>query len=379
MRLLHTADWQLGMTRHFLAGEAQARYSAGRIEAVRALLHLAAGERCDAVVVAGDVFETNHIDRRTMVQALDAMSAATVPIYLLPGNHDPLDAASVWRSRTFVDGKPAHVHVLDSTEPRVLPSGGEIVGVPWTSKRPLQDLVAAACAALAPATVPRVVMAHGCVDSLSPDPSDPALIGLAAAERALGAGRLHYLALGDRHSLTEVGATGRIRYAGTPEPTDFDEGDPGSALVVEIDGAGTFTATPHRIARWTFVREDFDLVSDADLGRLETWLTGFADKPRTVVKLGLRGTLTLAQRAQLDATLEQARDLLAAVVESRSRSDLALRPDNLELTGLGLSGFALRAAEALRARATAEGADVAAARGALDILFRLARQEETAS
>jgi len=30
MRFVHTADWQLGMTRYFLNGEAQPRYSAAR-------------------------------------------------------------------------------------------------------------------------------------------------------------------------------------------------------------------------------------------------------------------------------------------------------------------------------------------------------------
>ena len=42
MRFLHTADWQLGMTRHFLNGEAQPRYSASRREAVAALGPVAA-------------------------------------------------------------------------------------------------------------------------------------------------------------------------------------------------------------------------------------------------------------------------------------------------------------------------------------------------
>ena len=27
VRFVHTSDWQLGMTRHFLKGEAQARYT----------------------------------------------------------------------------------------------------------------------------------------------------------------------------------------------------------------------------------------------------------------------------------------------------------------------------------------------------------------
>ena len=42
MRFLHTADWQLGMTRHFLAGDAQPRYSAARRDAVAGLGALAA-------------------------------------------------------------------------------------------------------------------------------------------------------------------------------------------------------------------------------------------------------------------------------------------------------------------------------------------------
>jgi len=34
MRFVHTADWQLGMTRYFLNGEAQPRYSAARRDVV---------------------------------------------------------------------------------------------------------------------------------------------------------------------------------------------------------------------------------------------------------------------------------------------------------------------------------------------------------
>ena len=56
MRFLHTADWQLGMTRHFLAGDAQPRYSAARRDAVAGLGALAAETGAEFVVVAGDVF-----------------------------------------------------------------------------------------------------------------------------------------------------------------------------------------------------------------------------------------------------------------------------------------------------------------------------------
>ncbi len=374
LRFIHTADWQLGMTRHFLAGEAQARYAADRLDAVRAILRLAAAKGCEAVVVSGDVFETNQVDRRTVAQAMDALGGSTVPVYLLPGNHDPLDAASVFRSRAFVAAKPAHVHVLDTAEPRRLASGAEIVGAPWSSKRPLSDLVADAARTLEPTDVPRVLVGHGAVDTIvAVDRENPALISQAAAEKALAERRFHYLALGDRHSPTRVGTGDRIWYAGSQETTDFDEIESGSALVVEV-GPDSCSVEPHRVGRWKFVLEQFELVSDADLDVVRRRLRSMDDKPRTVAKLGFRGTLTLKQRARLDEILDEARQVLAAVIEWERKSEIAVRPDADDLAGIEVAGFARRAAERLRETAAAGGDGSEAARAALALLFRLAQR-----
>src|ERR1700684_30372 len=113
MRFLHTADWQLGMTRHFLAGEAQPRYSATRRDAGAGLGAFAAEWGAESVVVAGDVFEHNQLAPKVISQSLEAMRAVGVPVYLLPGNHDPLDASSVYSSPLFVAERPDNVVVLD--------------------------------------------------------------------------------------------------------------------------------------------------------------------------------------------------------------------------------------------------------------------------
>src|SRR5690349_7210243 len=113
MRFLHTADWQLGMTRHFLNGEAQPRYSAARRDAVAGLGALATRTGAEFVVVAGDVFEHNQLAPREISQSLEAMRAVGVPVYLLPGNHDPLDASSVYTSALFLAERPENVVVLD--------------------------------------------------------------------------------------------------------------------------------------------------------------------------------------------------------------------------------------------------------------------------
>jgi hypothetical protein len=51
---LHTSDWQLGMTRHFLSEGAQERYSQARFDAIRAMGRIAKEENCQFMLVCGD-------------------------------------------------------------------------------------------------------------------------------------------------------------------------------------------------------------------------------------------------------------------------------------------------------------------------------------
>src|SRR6476659_4277831 len=149
MRFVHTADWQFGMTRYFLNGEAQPRYSAARRDVVAGLGGLAMDAGAEFVVVAGDVFEHNQLAPRVVSQSLEAMRAIGVPVYLLPGNHDPLDASSVYTGALFTAECPDHVSVLDRNGVHQVRPGLEIVAAPWTSKAPTADLVAAVIGDLA--------------------------------------------------------------------------------------------------------------------------------------------------------------------------------------------------------------------------------------
>lgn len=308
MRFLHTSDWQLGLRRYYLDQDAQARYAADRFEAIRRLGELARREEAVCIVVAGDVFETNRVDRRTVLRALDAMGEAGVPVLLLPANHDPLDAASVYRSEAFRDG-PANVRVLDGEEAVEVAPGFEVVGAPWTTKRPLADLVAERASRLEPRSgVLRVMVGHGAVDTLAPDPEEPAVIRVEDARRCLEAGRYHFLALGDRHSATQVDP--RIWYSGSPEATDFDEERPGYVLRVDLE-PGACRVEELEVGRWRFRRLAFRLAGEEDLEHLRGELEGLPDKPRTVLRLVLEGQLPLHARVDLDRLLD---DLLAPAV-----------------------------------------------------------------
>jgi DNA repair exonuclease SbcCD nuclease subunit len=371
VRFLHSADWQLGMTRHFLDADAQPRFDDARLAAVRSIGELATAEECGFVVVAGDVFETNHVARRVVTRALDVMgSFPSVTFFLLPGNHDPLDASSVFTSATFTEHRPANVVVLDDTTPRPAGAGVEIVGAPWTSKRPLGDLVDAALTSSPPDGTLRVIVGHGALDTLSPDRDDPALIRLDRLEATVAEGRAHYVALGDRHSTTPAGSGGRIWYSGAPEPTDFDEVDPGNVLLVELDEQRCYVE-PRPVGTWRFVREHLELSSAEDVDRVATLLDELDDKPRCIVKLALVGQLSLAEMSRLESILEHRADLVASLQTWERRSELVALPDDDDFDVLGLGGFAAAALEDLRDGAAGDGADAVAARDALGLLYRL--------
>ncbi|MGO1906567.1 MAG: metallophosphoesterase family protein, partial [Brevibacterium aurantiacum] len=63
MRFVATGDWQLGMTAHYLSAEARPRFHRARLDAVKRIGEIAAEQSCEFVIVCGDVFESNQLDR----------------------------------------------------------------------------------------------------------------------------------------------------------------------------------------------------------------------------------------------------------------------------------------------------------------------------
>ena len=375
VRFLQTSDWQLGMTRHFLSEGAQERYSQTRFDAIRAMGRIAKDKKCQFVLVCGDAFESNQVDRKTVARALEALKDVSVPVYILPGNHDPLNAVSVYGSSMFIDRKPAHVHVVENAMPLSIADGVELVGAPWMSKRPIANPIEEALAALSPAKgLTRICMGHGAVDLLTPDQESAGVIAVAVLEGALAEGKIHFAALGDRHSLTKVGTSDRIWYSGTPEATDFSETRAGFVLVVEV-GDGRVATEEVQIGQWRFIeRSRVDLNTDDDVEALRKALEDIENKERTVVRLSLMGSLSLSLQAMLQKHLLAASDVFGAF-EVREEA-LLFVPDDADFAELGFSGFADGTVQRLRAKIAEGGAESAVARYALLLLLRLAKETE---
>ena len=247
----------------------------------------------------------------------------------------------------------------------------ELIAAPWPNKGPLTDLVGDACEELEPADALRVVCGHGAVDAMSPEANDPAHILLERLEERIESGVIHYVALGDRHSTTKVGGTGRVWYSGAPEPTNFDETEPGNVLVVDLDGDGV-RVDRRRVGTWRFDRRDWELGTDFDIDALRDWLESAGNKDRSIMRASLQGHVSVAQKARLDEMFDHYRDLLGGLEVRDGDGPLAVTPDEADLDDFGLSGYAREALSDLSEMAES-GDRAVAARDALALLYRLTR------
>lgn len=366
---IHTSDFQLGMTRWFLSPSAQSRFDDDREEAVARLGELASETGAEFIVVAGDVFEHNSLNTSTLLRAKEVLKNLPVPVYLLPGNHDPLVADSIFFN-SFAD----NVHVIADSEPIEVRPGVHIVGAPYLSKRANYDLVRRALEPLEPldrasGAVARIAVGHGQVESRAgeAEESDADTIDLAFVEDCIDCGVIDYLALGDTHSTASLGRTGKVWFSGSPETTAFDdrERDSGNALVVRVEGEAV-DVEKRSVGRWAFRALDADVNSMDDVERFLAELEEMPGKTRTAVKYSLRGTLGLSAQARLEQGLANLEEVFASLKPRERTMDLHLAPSEDELSELSLSGYAVDALSELL-----EDLENPTARDAANLLFRL--------
>jgi len=73
------------MTRYFLSEGSQERFTQARFDAIRTLGRIAKEEGCQFMLVCGDAFESNQVDRKTVARSLEALKDVPVPVFILPG------------------------------------------------------------------------------------------------------------------------------------------------------------------------------------------------------------------------------------------------------------------------------------------------------
>lgn len=344
VRFLHTSDWQVGKAFRMISGDAAALLRSQRISSVQRIAQEAGARSLDAVLVAGDVFETNLVSDETVHRLLHAMDGFGGPWVLIPGNHDPGVAESVWK-RIKTLGCPENVHIALEPAPIGLAEGRLVVlPAPLRRKHEFEDLTTAWDSISTPAGAVRVGLAHGSVEGRLPEESEAT--NPIAADRETRA-HLDYLALGDWHGTQKV--ADRTWYSGTPEPDRFKDNDAGNVLLVTIAGAGSNPVVePLRVARHTWTSIAAQLNGIEDLGALEAKFTALGEPfDQHIVSLGVAGMVDFATREQLDRLLSRWRGRFTWLGDDCL--GLVAQPTDADLDRIDAGGFVRTAMERLRA------------------------------
>lgn len=340
---IHTADWQIGRIFGNVGADASVLLRRQRVKTVQRIAELATERRVDAVLVAGDVFETNIVSNETIHGLLQAMGLYRGPWVLLPGNHDPALAESVWGRMEYL-GRPANVHIALTSEPILLADGLlAVLPAPLLRKHEPEDVTSAWDEINTPPGVIRVGLGHGSVESRLPGRGEaPNPIAEDRESRA----RLEYLALGDWHGTVQISA--RTWYSGTPEPDRFKANDSGNVLLVAIDESGTLPkVSPVHTAYYSWDALEFSLSITADAEALDATLTQLGVPfDRHVVSLKLSGSLDLSARQQLEFCLSRWRARFASLQEDVSA--LFAQPTDADLDRIDTGGFVRSAVNRLR-------------------------------
>lgn len=285
------------------AGSGAARVREQRIVTARALAAVVKEHAADAVLLAGDVFEDNGVDRADVQRVIDACVGFGVPVFVLPGNHDPLVAGSVWEHPGWEHA--ANVTVLRAASPVECAPGVMLYPAPATAKTSSSDPTA--WMSDAPFDGTRVGIAHGTVQGALVAEDCFPIPRNAPAQRGLA-----YLALGHWHSTAfyeDDHDTVRMAYSGAHEPTKFGERDSGNVLIVDLPGRGAapvLTRVPTGRLAWHQIIQE--LGGAVDLDAVVREVEALPDPEHSLLELRLGGTIRPAQMREL----ERLRGLIAA-------------------------------------------------------------------
>jgi DNA repair exonuclease SbcCD nuclease subunit len=292
MKFLHTADWQLGM-KAVQVGGAGERVRAERLKTVERIVRLARDAFVDFILLAGDTFEDNAVERVLIQQAADLLGGVGLPVYLIPGNHDPMVPGSVWEHPSW--GSRMNIQILSEEKPVAVPRG---VLYPCPVREKFSRKDPTAWIPVESTSEIRIGLAHGSFEGVGRDDLE-----LPIPRDASSRAGLDYLALGHWHSLAlfpdGTGAS-RAAYPGTPEPSRFGERDSGKVLIVEIEAPQSPPRiTPVNVGGLTWEVLEADLRKEGDLNRLKEKIESFPQPENTLLALKLTGFIRAGEQGDL--------------------------------------------------------------------------------
>lgn len=343
LRLFHTSDWHLGQNLHGQERDYE------HLCFLDWLLAQLASQRPDALLIAGDIFDTANPPLKAQERLYDFIVSAheqqpQLSIVMIAGNHDSgsrieLPAPLMRRLRTHAIGRILWLDDGELDAERLLiplpDADGNIAA--WCLALPFlrpaevtgaqlgddylrgigqvhERLIAAANARRQPGqALVAISHAHMAGGSISEDSERSLIIGNAEALPAsLFDPSVSYVALGHLHKPQQVNGESRIRYSGSPIPLSFSEiSYPHQILDIQLEGETLLSVEPRLIPRAVNLQR----LGPAPLNEI---LAQLADLPDIDLLAETRRQPWLEVRARLDEPQPDLRQQIETALQGKA-------------------------------------------------------------
>ncbi len=246
-KILHTADLHLGVKLSGL-GKAGDRVRSAVKKAFTSIIDMAVEEKVDAVLVVGDLLDSNRVSTSLIRFVLGEIERlGEIPCLVLPGTHDCLEEGSVLMSLEHLD-KPLNMLVfLDRENPVICLEDKNLTfyGMPNMASRSTKNPIASVHRQERDGK--HILLAHGSYMIPEKTAADDHPFGLDDIDNS----GFDYVALGHWHSYFELPTTRtKAAYCGSPETIAFDQTGAGHVLIVNIDDQVTIEKREVGKTRW---------------------------------------------------------------------------------------------------------------------------------
>jgi len=237
MRIIHTADWHVGVETHGTINPKTGLNTRLHdfLTAIDQVIDYAIKQKADIVLFAGDAFKVrdpNSTHQREFSKKIRSIANAGIPVFLCVGNHDtPLAWGRATSLEIYDTLNIDNVWVSAKPEILTIPTKSgplQILSIPWLSQddfRGIGDTLQHLYTQLKP-NVPTITVAHA--DVAGAVYSSEQQVSITPTSQVLPLSLLthdaiDYVALGHIHKHQALGNKPPVVYSGSVERIDFGE------------------------------------------------------------------------------------------------------------------------------------------------------------
>jgi exonuclease SbcD len=293
LRVLHVADVHLGVKFKGLPPAKARNRREDLKKTFSKMIDLALSSRSNVLLIAGDLFDDPYPSPSLVSFVINEMKRVQIPVFLIPGNHDPMVKGSVYTENDF----PSNVTIFDTKFSSKTVGDLAVHGIAYNpekfDKHILKDL---------PEPLPdkyNIALVHGSYKFM--DFGDENYYPIEKEE--IESSKMDYIALGHFHTFHEIKTTVPACYPGTPDGLGFNDTGKRGVVLVDLDKNGV-KINPNNINSKlyeTYELECTDMVNEMEI---EAKIREHSD-PSKLLRVKLFGVPETLIKLDSEALLEE--------------------------------------------------------------------------